>query len=91
MANGNSGSDSSTTDGVDNGYSHSIKEGVDAWWESAEQRFTTEEVRSCSLVTATLCSYQNRFLAAKLSPAFISCVLDPEVFVCIGSVYHCTP
>lgn len=59
-ANGISGSDSSTTDGMGNGYSQSIREAVDAWWEIAEQRFTTEEVRFCSLFTesATLCSYQ---------------------------------
>ncbi len=90
-ANGNSASDSSTTDGVGNGYSHSIREGVDAWWESAEQRFTTEEVRICSLFTATLCSYQISFWAAKRSPASITCVLcnfAPEAFVCVGSVYH---
>lgn len=91
MANGNSGSDSSTTDGVGNGYSHSIREDVDAWWDTAEQRFTTEEVRICSLFTATLCSHQMRCWAAKLSPAFITCVLckfDPGVFVCIDSVSH---
>lgn len=88
-ANGNSGSDSSTTDGVGNGYSHSIREGVDEWWKSAEQLFTTEEVRVCSVFTATLCSYEISLWAAKLSPATITCVLfnfASEAFVCIGSV-----
>ncbi len=94
MANGISGSDSSTTDGMGNGYSQSIREAVDAWWEIAEQRFTTEEVRFCSLFTesATLCSYQIRFWAARLLPAFITVVqynFGPELFVCRSFVYHC--
>lgn len=38
------GSDSDVTDDMSSRYPRSMKESIEAWWEVAEQRFTTEQV-----------------------------------------------